>query len=259
MVEKITTEILMQFVPEGTALQAECTTQFPVDDILATTGVDGFAGPFTDGRYFLVDTFKFGVELRDGETDANKPNVDAIQALLAKSGMAKGVQKDLAKHISTAGTNAAQNFARWRSATNDSWRYQNNGNQTYSARIEEFAFTRRIDKATATLFDYCCRQKTFAFASMIKRKSAPAISDDRPTSQSYLRLDFADVQIASLSWSDDDVVEETCSFRAMKMRAQYWAEIGDTGFDMLQYVNKADWVNSLAIQGSGSQSTDDNS
>ena len=90
-------------------------------------------------------------------------------------------------------------------------------------------------------------------------QGGPRDLDDRPTSQSYLRLDFADVQIASLSWSDDDVVEETCSFRAMKMRAQYWAEIGDTGFDMLQYVNKADWVNSLAIQGSGSQSTDDNS
>ena len=151
MVEKTTSEILMQFVPEGLAVQAECTTQFPDDDMLATTGVDGFAGPFTDGRYFLVDTFKFGVELRDGETDANTPNIDVIQALLGKSGMAKGVQKDLAKHIATAGTNGAQRFARWRSATDNSWKYQNLGksdNLTYSARIEEFSFTRRIDKST---------------------------------------------------------------------------------------------------------------
>ncbi len=259
MVEKITTEILMQFVPESLAVQAECTTQFPDDDILATTGVDGFAGPFTDGRYFLVDSFKFGVELRDGETDANRPNIDAIQALLGKSGMAKGMQKDLARHIATAGTNAAQNFARWRSATDEAWKYQQNDKQTYSARIEEFSFTRRIDKATATLFDYCCRQKTFAFASMIKRKSAPAMLEDGTTGQSYLRLDFADVQIASLSWSDDDVVEESCSFRAMKMRAQFWAELGNTDFDMLTYMNKADWVNSLAILGSGAQTVGDGS
>ncbi len=255
MVEKITTEILMQFVPESVAIQAECTAQFPDDDLLATSGVDGFAGPFVEGRYFLVDTFKFGVELRDGETDANKPNLDAIQTAMKKAGLAHGAQSDLAKLISTAGTNAPQGFARWRSATNQAWLRQQNDNQTYSARINEFSFTRRIDKATATLFDYCCRQKTFAFASVIKRKSAPAYFEDRPTTQSYLRLDFADVQIANLSWSDDDVVEETCSFRAMKMRAQYWAELGDQNWDTLQFINKADWINTLAIAGSGSQST----
>ena len=94
---------------------------------------------------------------------------------------------------------------------------------------------------------------------MIKRKAAPAIFADGTVGQSYLRLDFADVQIAGLSWSDDDVVEETCSFRAMKMRAQFWAEMGDSSFDMLSFFNKADWVNSLAIQGSGAQSTSDGS
>jgi len=261
-----TAEILMQFVPIGEpALRAECRTDVSGHDKLAKMELPGMAPGFVTGRYFLVDTFKFGVELRDGETDSQRKAQHGIGLMAEKAAIRPRVQQDVDnysrvqqhvdKHFTKAEQHAVskggdvpklptvESFSRWRSSKGDSWK-KDAGAHPYSAKIDEFSFTRRIDKSSITLFDYCCKQKSFAFASMVKRRSAPVAGSDLPEGQSYLRLDFKDIVISSLKWNDDDVIEESCTFHAKKMRSVYWAEkkMGlQAPSDVLSFLNGTTW------------------
>lgn len=250
-----TTEILMQFVPEasGKAVEAECMTTITRNDGLANQTGPGMARPFENGRFFLVDTFKFGVELVDGETESRDKAMKAMADLAAGKQISADMHAHLQKHMSDPAAAAAsagvQSFAKWRSATDDSWRRQDGKQvQPYNARIGEFSFTRRIDRSSLKLFKYLCASKDFAFATMIKRKSASVANSDLPENQSYLRLDFKEVAVSSMKWSDDDVIEETCTFHAKEMRVQFWTEKFDriTQTDgVLGFLNGAKWINQV--------------
>jgi len=251
-----TAEILMQFVPIGEpALRAECRTDVSSHDQLAKKQLANMAPGFVTGRYFLVDTFKFGVDLRDGETDSQRKAQHGIGLVAKKGAIPPHVQQHVDKHFTKAEQHAVakggdvpklpttESFSRWRSSKDDSWK-KDAGGHPYSAKIDEFSFTRRMDKSSITLFDYCCKQKSFAFASMVKRRSAPVAGSDLPEGQSYLRLDFKDVVISSLKWNDDDVIEESCTFHAKKMRAEFWSEkkVGlQAPSDVLSFLNGTNW------------------
>ena len=246
-----TTEILMQFVPEsGRALEAECNTVLTGADKLANLTVSGFANGFEQKRYFLVDTFKFGIALSDSETEARNKALKGLADIAAGKPVPPHVHAHVQKHLANpqnAASAQVQSFARWRSATDDSWKRKND-QQPYNPKIDEFSFTRRIDKSSIVLFDYCCKQKSFPYASLVKRKSAPVPHSDLPSNQSYLRIDFKDVMISSLKLSDDDVVEETCTFHAKSMRIQYWAEAFEVATQtdgVLSYLNTAKWVRTV--------------
>ena len=242
-----TTEIMMQFIgDDGQAIPAECTTYVGPNDKLAAQDVPDFAKGFQPGCYFLVDTFKFGMTLNDGETKTSKNPNDALLGSL-KNSNDPAVHKMLKHLASAAAGNRNAAFARWRSA--EKWKQQDNQTPPYNAHVDEFSFTRRVDTASTTLFSYCCTQKSFKFASLIKRKSATVPDDPFPENQTYLRIDFADVQISNFQWSDDDVIEETCGFRAKKMLIQFWTEGVDQVTKMpgiLNPFNAVSWENKVA-------------
>jgi type VI protein secretion system component Hcp len=243
-----TTEIMMQFIDKsGNPVAAECTTVIGPNDQLATNPVQGYAGGFTSPNYFLVDSFKFGMTLNDSETKNNKSANDKLLATL-KDSKDPAMHKIL-KHLTT-NKNAA--FSRWRSA--EQWKQEGSNAAPYNAHVDEFSFTRRIDTASATLFAYCASQDSFQFASLIKRKSAAVVDSNYPENQSYLRIDFADVQISNFQLSDDDVVEESCSFRAKKMLVQFWTEGKDPATQtdgILALFDKVSWENKVTPASSG--------
>ena len=131
-------------------------------------------------------------------------------------------------------------FARWRSATDDSWKQAG----AYPAYMDDFSFTRLIDQASPVLFNYCCTRKPFPFATLIKRKAAVAttslnINAGRGTEElSYLRIDMADVLITSINWNDGDILEETCQMKCQKMKMTYYRQNNN---GTLTEVGSADW------------------
>jgi len=131
-------------------------------------------------------------------------------------------------------------FARWRSATDDSWKQAG----AYPAYMDDFNFTRLIDQASPVLFDYCCNRKPFPFVSLIKRKAAVATTSLTVGSAggteelSYLRIDLADVLITSINWNDGDILEETCQMKCQKMKMTYYQQNND---GTLTPVGSVDW------------------
>jgi type VI protein secretion system component Hcp len=157
----------------------------------------------------------------------------------------KGAQNGTGTDGKKAGGKQGGSFARWRSATDDSWKAAG----TYPAYINEFSFTRLIDKASPVLFDYCCRKEAFPFVTFIKRKAAIAGSSTEPESLAYLRIDLANVLITSIRWSDGDIVEETCQMKCQKMRVVYWQQDFDS---TLVPIGAVDWESPVISPSSSS-------
>jgi type VI protein secretion system component Hcp len=123
-----------------------------------------------------------------------------------------------------AGTKQGGSFARWRSATDDSWTEAG----AYPSYINEFTFTRLIDMASPVLFDYCCRKESFPFVTFVKRKAAIAGTSLMAESLTYLRIDLANVLLTSIRWSDGDIIEESCGMKCQKMRIVYCQQNPDS-------------------------------
>jgi type VI protein secretion system component Hcp len=136
-----------------------------------------------------------------------------------------------------SGAKKGGSFARWRSTspTDATW----TSDHAYPAYINEFAFTRLIDKASPVLFDFCCRKESFPFVTFIKRKAAVAGNSVLPESLAYLRIDLANVLLTGIRWSDGDIVEESCQMICQKMRIIYWQQNFDS---TLTPIGSVDWA-----------------
>jgi type VI protein secretion system component Hcp len=280
MAGEATTDMLMRFfTADGTGVPAECQLTISPNDKLAQEAQlsSGFtAGNSLD--YFLVSQFAFGAELRDSESRNTGPtgtkapalrgvpgygtagmpgmgyappgfypNAPASQQRPPKEhgrGPAQGGAQNKNPTHGAARMAAQQNtpgaFARWRSATDDSWKQAG----AYPAYMDDFRFTRLIDQASPVLFDYSCNRKPFPFVTLIKRKAAVAtaslsIDAGGGTEQlSYLRIDLADVLITSISWNDGDILEESCQMKCQKMKLTYYQQNND---GTLTPIDAVDW------------------
>ena len=251
-----TTEIMMQFIgTDGIAIKAECETVINENDLLAINPTAGYANGFMRGRYFLVDSFRMGMTLSDSETANKEPPPQPVEPkpqLRTPPTMKRVEDVPYTQRGGKAGpvpptTNSEGSFMRWRTAK--LWNKKTDGEQPYNARMDDFSFTRRMDIASTKLFYHWHRQLTFPFASIVKRKSAPVGYAETPQNVSYVRIDFKDLQISGLQWSDDDVVEESCTFRAKKLRVQYWSMDDWIDADADSFMNAydyAEWVNKAA-------------
>jgi len=160
-------------------------------------------------------------------------------------GNGKGAQGGTGADGKKVGGKQGGSFARWRSATDDSWQQAG----AYPAYINEFSFTRLIDMASPVLFDFCCRKESFPFVTFIKRKAAIAGSSTEPESLAYLRIDLANVLLTSIRWSDGDIVEETCQMKCQKMRIIYWQQDFDS---TLVPIGAVDWQSPVISPSSSS-------
>ncbi len=250
MADETKTSLMMKFDQGGVSIEAECPLDISAADLLATSAstvlvkpktivaVPGFkrAGLDQVHRYFLIKSFGFSAALSDSE--ARQKGAGAQNQAGSQSGGQGGGGKNAApalggQHRHGAGglglghtggpgngrasSGSGDQFARWRSATDNSW----NKDGVFASHIDDFHFTRFVDSATNALFTACCKGTTFTSASLIKRKAARVLNSETLVDLAFLRIDFAGVKITELSWSDGDILEETCKFTCDGMQITY--------------------------------------
>ena len=146
---------------------------------------------FVAGRYFEVTDFSLGLTLQDKESTAANANV------------------------------SRRPFEDWRAMVSAKDSRTSDG--LFICKPEPCSVTRLIDVASPVLFEHCARRQKFEKAIIIKRsntgRSAGAVT--------FLRLEFGDVLITSLDWSEGDVVKESCRFTYKKLKLTYARRKGD--------------------------------
>lgn len=190
MSDKPKADIVMKFVQSGnSAVYAECALDKESDD----TFMKGFDPQTYDSysNFFEVVKFSFGVDVQD--TDKSKQKMQQSQLGAAKS---TGANQTATRRIEGE-------FASWRSAKDDQVR-----KLEYPIEFKNFSFERVVDAASPIFFSACCSSTTFPSATLVKRVSRGG--NRRP--EGFLRIDFKEVLIVSLSWDDGDMTTEKCEF-----------------------------------------------
>jgi len=214
----------------GEGIPAECPLLISPSDSLALKRVSdpAYGGPFTANSFCLVDSFSFDVQLLDKESAEHKMRV---QKSIAEDVVGDGEVEDskLEKSVSKGFNASSQEFALWRMPPDDDRSNGRNALQNFSAKAGEFSLKRRVDSASPKLFEMCCGQLPLAYVSIIKRTMAPARGGGGAGSGameaiSFLRLDFSDVMVIGVDWSDGDILEETCKFQARSLALRYMAQ-----------------------------------
>jgi type VI protein secretion system component Hcp len=226
------TDILARFELKetGEGIPAECPLLISPSDSLAMKRMSdpAYGGPFTPGSFCLVDSFSFDVQLLDKESAEHKMRV---QKSIAEDVVGEGdvEESKLDKSVSKGFNPASQEFALWRMPPDDDRSNGRNALQNFSAKAGDFSLKRRVDSASPKLFEMCCGQLPLAYVSIIKRTMAPArggggSGTGAMEAISFLRLDFSDVMVIGVDWSDGDILEETCKLQARSLALRYMAQ-----------------------------------
>lgn len=235
------TDLLMKFVIDagGMGIDADCQTSLDWKDPLMWD--------FDDGQFFEVLEFGFGANLDDDEgSDAQETqrgvaggaHVGAMlgSAVLAGTGrsaggnvtaalsaLARGVQRGAggAQGAAAQGKGSRGKFQRWKSMQPGQ-----NFAPPYKFVVDEFNFTRYLDRASTLLFDRCCNSLSFDSATLVKRKVTGATK-----LQAFLRMDFQKVLVTKLDWDDGEVIKEKCSFVYRGLKLQYMRQQSHGGLE----------------------------
>ena len=84
-------------------------------------------------------------------------------------------------------------------------------------RVQDINFTRSIDKASGDFMSGLAAGVGYQRAALIKRKAAGGSS----AGEIYLRIDFNQILITSIDWTDGEVVEEDVKFICQDIVIQY--------------------------------------
>ena len=225
-------DIAMLFVlKDGSAVMAESTlNKVPNDPLMLDFQ------PITDyndySNFFEVTEFSFSLAVKAAEE-----NVGAMSRPGAVSSQL---------HAQSSSADAA--FDRWRSASEAEYRKIN-----FPLSFDTFSFSRVIDGASPTFFQSCARQESFKSAALIKRVSGGLTGAKVRHAQAFMRFDFRDVMLKSLSWDDGDLVTERCSFTCKEFDFRYRQQNPDGSLG--QEKGKASWKRDRdsRVTGGGSQ------
>jgi type VI protein secretion system component Hcp len=205
-------DIAMKFVRNGNgAVWAESTLQVAPTDPLMKDFVPIVS--YQDySNFFEVQSFDFAMNVEPEDAGSGKLSHGAGGGgplnPVAPSGHpgAKGV----------AGTKGSDPFQRWRSATEDEAR-----KIKFKLSFDSFRFTRVIDGASPIFFQYCSRQMPFESAAIVKRVATGLTGGTQRVSEAFMRIDFEDVLLKSVKWSDGELVTESCEFVCSSLKFQY--------------------------------------
>ena len=195
MAEDVTSDILMYFIFKGSD---------PIEGESSTVNLlqrDTMTRDFKPGKFFEVSDFSFAIKLKDKETHKDKDK-----------------DKDKDKNQNQG---ELRSFARWRTMTTK----QLAPKLAYKADIEDFSITRMIDSSSPVLMQYCMTREPFAKAVLVKRARGPS-----GLVLGFLRMEFSEVRIKSISWADGDAVRETCKFRYKAINVSYVRRRVDDAF-----------------------------
>jgi type VI protein secretion system component Hcp len=188
-------DLIMKFNDELGPIRAEGRTK-----LLTQNRSNQLIKGFEQDYMFEIDRFSFQAGITD---DSNKNNKQQQQP--------KGQNTKNAKSLSTIATPGE--FQAWRAGKN----------VQYPVDVHPVSFTRSIDAASSLLMQSCIDCTGYRRATVIKRKAAggPAAGEI------FLRIDFINVLVISVDWSNDDEVEETCHFICRSVSISYCPQLPD--------------------------------
>ncbi|RYE98798.1 MAG: hypothetical protein EOO77_36590 [Oxalobacteraceae bacterium] len=192
MPDKGSIDVLMQVIvtAQGLAMGAEDYT-----DVTALVQNDPMLKDFKPGHFCTLQQFDFSAGLaslvgnKGDDTDQETETSDA-ESVKTVAEMARATQRD---------------------------RYLQRKNDDI-VDMQPVSYTRILDAASTELFDALTKSKTIAKISIVKRKAAGAAA----SGLGYLRLNFENVLMTSLTWSDGvHVLTESGTFIYRKVTIEY--------------------------------------
>ena len=198
-------DILMQLRLDSGPVPAECQTEVDSD-------ADEYVWDYFNGTFFEVKSFSFGMKIDDKDTVKDGVNRGGQTSANASNGNRVAPPK-LPGHGSE-GKDAGGAFARWKTASAAELKAM----KRYPVRMDEFEIARDFDRASPVLFKYCCDSGSFKSASLVKRKDVGG-----NMLRGFLRLEFEDVLITHVGWSNEEIVKEKFKFIFRKVNVRYRA------------------------------------
>lgn len=197
MADQPKTDTVMMFQLKGQDLDTECTLATVPGDMLML----GFkaAKKGSSCNFFEVHDFEFSMSLKeqdDKETEEEK-------------------KKSKKQNASPAGS-----FALWRSATDSQYK---NAVVNYPLEFDLFKLKRTVDCVSPIFFQNCLSSTTFNKAALVKRVS---LGGNQPA-LGFLRVDFIDVLLTGVDWTDGDLVSENIDFICKKMTIKLRTQADD--------------------------------
>ena len=266
MAKESDTDLLMRFILEGDqTVWAECSMKIDDSDTLASPDFEGTDDLHEYTNYFQIDEFSFDLDL--AADDASKGGAGGGggtrngggsgggggsagggagggAGILLSDGFLQGnrhYQAGTTRGQRPGGTatgapaagadkKASGDFASWRSAKDDDIR---DIAKSFKPEFKLVSFSKVIDAASPVLFESCTKAQKFDKAIIVKRVSQGGGAEDAGLKPliSYLRLDFEEVLIRSVAWSDGDLVKEKIQFEAHSVTMAYMPQTFDGSVD----------------------------
>jgi type VI protein secretion system component Hcp len=225
--DKSNADIVMKFVLEGKPVFAECTLDIASDDTLMKDFLPARNNQSSYANFFEVSDFDLAISLKESDDVGGRSGARSAGAQAAGGA-----------------------FARWRSAANADYK-----SIYYPLEFDNFNFERIIDRASPIFFQSCCKSQSFESAALVKRIAQGNKGGVTRPAVGFLRIDFTNVLITGIDWSDGDVIKERCEFICQKMQITYRKQRSD-GTVSVGFGNEftATWPNpekdrSLGIRG----------
>lgn len=192
-------DILMKIVDDQGAVIGESQSML--------THGDAFTKGFEPGLFFDIKDYDLDVALRDDE-----------------GGGKKGKSED--EHAPPR--RAA--FSQWLGGTGSA-------PAGYPVEVQPFQFTKQLDQTSPLLFYFCANSVPLKSATMVARKASGQKYSAAPSGGQtvvqqgywgYLRIDFFDVLVTSVSWDVDEAVsKEKVKLICRRIQVQYRAQQPD--------------------------------
>ena len=87
----------------------------------------------------------------------------------------------------------------------------------FKAEPEDFSLTRMIDASSPILLQQCLSVQRFQKAVVVKRSRVASTG----ALAGFLRMEFFQVYLKSIDWTDGDAVRETCKFKYAGLNVTY--------------------------------------
>ena len=196
-------DILMKFQISGNSyLEAESTDSLGLDAFYSGGQADPLLQGFQKGKVFEVFDFSFGA--------GNKSNSESDEVQELKNDRRAAKDK--------GDKEAIQRFDRKIQKRQNSeiktWQF---GELNNDVEMQPVTFSRSVDKGSSTLLKRCFDSVYFDSVTLVKRRSVGR----NLSGYAYLRMDFGEVMIGNIAWTDDDEVKETITLHFRKILIQY--------------------------------------
>ena len=191
-------EMFMMFVDaKGRTIDAESRADLKAGE----RGSNALTENFAEGKFFEIDSFTFEIEV---------PNPDEAHKSPEEQARAAG---EWAAHQFQGQTQGATGAAQRGARKGGKKPKSNKGDQV----LQPVTFKRKVDISSTTMLRTMLHCHGYKSAHMIKRRAAGG----KVAGAVFLRIDFEEVLVTSIKWSDDDQVGETYSFICCKAGVRY--------------------------------------